>query len=122
MLEEIKVLVIFLSVDQWMILLIPVTFLAELSTCATLWYVSFTDIFSAIRFIVKGIECIITADRNTEVITVFRSGNSTAGQLEIWTAFCSGTAQLLGIGIAFVGLGLFRIILATLLHFIQAFL
>ena len=95
---------------------IPVAFIAELSTCATLWYVVFTDIFSAIPFVVKGVELIIAANPNTEVITVYRSGNSTAGQLEIWIGSCTGTDYLRAIGISFVTLGLFSIIFASLLE------
>lgn len=97
--------------------LIPVAFIAELNTWATFWYIIFTDIFSLIPFAIKGFELIQSSKKSSDVIHVYRSGNSTLGQMEIWVASCQGQRSFRTVGIIFVVLALIFLILGISLEF-----
>ena len=96
--------------------LIPVAFLADLNTCATLWYIIFTDIFSALPFLIKGVELFQSAKVRRGEMVAFHIGDSTAGELEVWAAECSGDESFRTLGIVFITIAVMAIVIGVLLE------
>ena len=91
--------------------LLPVAFITELPSLAMLTYVIFTDIFSVIPFLIKGMELIETSSNN-DIFASYRSGTMKMGQTEIWIGSCQGENNFQKIGITFVVISLVTIMMA----------
>lgn len=96
--------------------LIPVAFLADLNTCATLWYIIFTDVFSALPFMIKGIELVQTARVKRGEVVTYHIGNAEIGAAEIWAAECNGEDSFRVLGIIFVTLAITAIVVGVVLE------
>lgn len=82
--------------------LIPLAFLADMNACGYLWYIIFTDIFSALPFLIKGIELIKSADvKHTEVFA-YHAGSPVLSQVDVWAVKCQGEERFRSLGIAFI--------------------
>ncbi|PXF42618.1 hypothetical protein BWQ96_07668 [Gracilariopsis chorda] len=94
--------------------LIPVAFLAELSTFAMLAYIIFTDVFSTLPFLVKGVELINSVDHERRETVAFYLGTKEFGEIEVWAASCKGDDRFHAIGVAFVVIAVAAIIVGVL--------
>eukprot|EP00178_Gracilaria_changii_P009021 TRINITY_DN267_c0_g1_i1.p1 TRINITY_DN267_c0_g1~~TRINITY_DN267_c0_g1_i1.p1 ORF type:complete len:642 (+),score=104.57 TRINITY_DN267_c0_g1_i1:1188-3113(+) len=100
--------------------LIPVAFLAELSTSAMLAYIVFTDVFSTLPFLVKGVELIRAVDNERLETVAFYMGNSTFGEIELWSATCKGEDKFHAIGVSFVAIAVIAIVVGVFLEVFAA--
>lgn len=100
--------------------LIPVAFLADLNTCAMLWYIVFTDVFSALPFLIKGIELFDSTTIKRGEAVAYHIGNKTLGQMEVWAAECRGEDSFRVLGIIFICIALFSITFGVLLEIVAA--
>lgn len=94
--------------------LIPVAFLAELSTFAMLAYIIFTDVFSTLPFLVKGVELINSVDHERRETVAFYLGTKEFGEIEVWAASCKGEDRFHAIGVAFVVIAIVAIVVGIL--------
>lgn len=95
---------------------IPVAFVADLEAVSMFLYVLLTDVFSAIPFLIKGIELVRSSANARSKVHAFHMGNSTLGQMEIWAATCAGEETFRVTGWVFVGVALFAIVGGILLE------
>lgn len=100
--------------------LIPVAFLADLNTCAMLWYIVFTDVFSAVPFLIKGIELLDSTTTKRGEIVAYHMGNETLSQMEVWAAECKGRDSFRVLGILFICIAVFAITFGVLLEMVAA--
>ncbi|KAI0557439.1 hypothetical protein FGB62_302g010 [Gracilaria domingensis] len=96
--------------------LIPVAFLAELSTIAMLAYIIFTDVFSTLPFLVKGVELIRAVDNARRETVAFYMGDEVFGEIEVWNATCRGEAKFHAIGVSFVVIAVVAIVVGVFLE------
>ncbi|PXF42616.1 hypothetical protein BWQ96_07666 [Gracilariopsis chorda] len=82
--------------------LIPVAFVAELSTFPTFLYVVFTDLFSVLPFVIKGFELFHSSEVRSKEMIAYYVGSRTDGKIELWVAQCTGEEGFRKVGIAFL--------------------
>ena len=91
--------------------LVPGAILEDLKTWAIVLYIIFTDIFSCIPFIIKGIELLIVAKNEKSTFLVAdRYGNMREGYIEIFTASCHELTDFHYRGKVFVTVGVIVVI------------
>ncbi|CDF39292.1 unnamed protein product [Chondrus crispus] len=100
--------------------LFPVAFLADLNTFAMLCYIVFTDIFSALPFMIKGFELLDSAATNRGEAVAYHAGNETLGQMEVWAAECHGEDSFRVMGIVFVIVAAVAMVGGVLLEVVAA--
>lgn len=97
---------------------IPVALVADVSDIATLFYVLLTDVFSAVPFIIKGIELVITGSLSEDSAETWLIGEDGSEQVaETWIASCKPKLRYQTIGIIIICVGLITIIVGILLEF-----
>ncbi|CAN8074646.1 unnamed protein product [Agarophyton chilense] len=96
--------------------LIPVAFLAELNTLAMLAYIMFTDVFSTLPFLVKGVELIRAVDLERHETVAYYVGDKKFGEIEVWNASCRGEGKFHAIGVSFVVIAVVAIVLGVFLE------
>lgn len=99
--------------------LIPLAMLADMQGWAMLCYVIFTDVFSTLPLLIKGIE-LIMAGRSTADVVMFHLGNTSFSQMEIFAVECSGESKFMLLGIVFVIVSLAVLILGVCLEVFAA--
>lgn len=83
---------------------VPVAFTADLNTCATLVYILFTDIFSTLPLLIKGIELFFTGSQSHGESSAFHVGDKKFGWLEIWSVQCQGSNSFVVYGIVLIAI------------------
>lgn len=82
--------------------LIPVAFVADLNTCATLLYILLTDILSCLPFLIKGVELVHTGSARRGETVAYHIGTPALGLLEVWSASCHGDSSFRVLGLTFI--------------------
>ncbi|CAN8074650.1 unnamed protein product [Agarophyton chilense] len=96
--------------------LVPVAFVGELSTLATLLYVVLTDLLSTIPFVIKGFELYNSARINRNEMVAYHVGTKENGKIELWVARCTGSDGFQRVGIGFLVFALCTTALGLLLE------
>lgn len=98
---------------------IPVALIADVSDVATFFYVLLTDVFSAVPFVIKGVELVITGTTQQRNAETWLVGEDQSTQIaETWVAECSPQVRFRDMGIIVIAVGLGAIIFGILLeHF-----
>lgn len=82
--------------------LIPVAFVADLNSCATLLYIVFTDLLASLPFLIKGVELLHTGSARRGETVAFHMGTAELGLLEVWAVECQGDRSFRSLGPAFI--------------------
>lgn len=98
--------------------LVPVAFLADLNTWATISYIIFTDVFSALPFLIKGVELLQTAEVRRSEMVGYHAGNKELGEIEIWVAECRGQQSFHVLGIIFIVIGVLSTVIGVSIELI----
>lgn len=96
--------------------LIPVAFLADLNTCATLMYILVTDVFASLPFMIKGVELMASGTVRRGETVAYHVGSVTDSVMEVWSAECSGDESFRVLGLVFICVAASVIILGVLLE------
>lgn len=84
--------------------LLPLSLLAELNTLASLLFIVFTDIFSVLPFLIKGVELLQSGTIQRSDLVAYHVGNPEFGIMEVWAAQCSGKGNFRALGILFISI------------------
>lgn len=95
--------------------IVPLAILADVQGWAMLCYVIFTDVFSTLPLLIKGVE-LINAGRSMTDVVMFRVGNSSLNIMEIFGVECSGEPRFRSLGIIFVVISSMAIIIGICLE------
>ena len=82
--------------------LIPVAFVAGLNTFSTILNIVFTDNFSALPFLIKGVVLTTASNVNRGELVAFHIGTADLGVVEVWAAQCHEEDSFRDLGIAFI--------------------
>lgn len=96
--------------------LVPVAFVADLTTAGLVIYIIFTDILSTIPFLAKGVELVLLGRPRGNFATAFFAGNESLAQIEVWSALCQSEPKFRNVGIAFIVTALVSMITGVLLE------
>lgn len=97
---------------------VPLAFIAELNDCATLLYVTFTDLFSVLPLLIKGIELYMTGSNRQSDMAAFHVGNKTFGWLELWSVQCAGSSKFAVAGEILMAVSVSAVFVGLLIEYI----
>lgn len=100
--------------------LVPVAFIADLNTCATLLYVVFTDLLAVLPFLIKGVELVYTGSAQRGETVAYHIGSPELGLLEVWSVACQGDSSFQALGIAFICVAVGTMIVGLVLELVAA--
>lgn len=100
-----------------MMSIFPSAFVADLNTAAFVAYLVFTDIFSVLPLLIKGVELINSA-KSQEAVFAIQLGDENFLQMEIFSAECAGVDTYRKWGIVFIVTSIITIIIGVALELI----
>lgn len=90
-----------------MLSFIPVAMIADVSDAASFFYVLLTDVFSAVPFVIKGIELVQTGTTHIRKVETWLVGDTIGDETaETWAVECSPQDNFRVIGVAVILIGL----------------
>lgn len=96
---------------------VPLAFIAEVNDCATLLYMTFTDLFSVLPLLIKGVELYMTGSNRQSDMAAFHVGNKTFGWLELWSVQCAGSSKFAVAGVILMAVSISAVFVGLLIEY-----
>lgn len=96
--------------------LIPVAFIADITTLGSILYIVLTDVLSTVPFLIKGVELIVWAAPSKELVISFHGGDETLRLVEVMAVRCRGETLFQTTGIIFIIVGFVVMVLGIFLE------